>query len=149
MLKSLFDGIGAAVGAVVFAVLPSFIQQYAAALSACQSELARIIGDAGSRPEIMSQGYLGETQARAAWCNDAAQAIDASLGFERLFSFFQNFDPDIARATLRVFQPALQMSLDGLYFFVFGIIVGLIVINIIVWPFRAWARHRRERAYYR
>ncbi len=149
MLRSLLDGIGAAVGAAVFAVLPSFIQQYAAALSACQSELGRIIGDATSRPEIMTQGYLAETQARAAWCNDAAQAIDASLGFDRLFTFAQNFDGDIARATLRVFQPALQVSLDGLYFFVIGIIVGLILINIIAWPVRAIARRRRERAYYR
>jgi hypothetical protein len=149
VLRSLLDGIGAAVGAAIFSVLPSFIQQYVSALSACQSELARIIGDATSRPEIMSPGYLAETQARAGWCNDAAQAIDVSLGFERLIAFFHNFDADIARATLRVFQPALQISLDGLYFFAIGIVVGLIVINIVAWPFRRLARHRRERAYYR
>jgi len=149
VLKSLIDGTGAAIGAAVFSVLPSFIQQYVAALSACQSELGRIISGANGRPDAMSPAYLAETQTRATWCNDAAQALDASLGMERLVTFFQNFDADIARATLRVFQPGLQVSLDGLYFFVAGVIVGLIVINIIVWPFRAWARRRRERAYYR
>ncbi|HEX9466476.1 MAG TPA: DUF2937 family protein [Alphaproteobacteria bacterium] len=149
MFRSLLDGIGAAVGAAVFSVLPSFIQQYAAALSACQTELARIIGDAAQRPDIMSPAYLAQTQARAAWCTEAAQAIDAGLGFERLIAFLQNFDPDIARATLRVFQPALQVSLDGVYFFAIGIVVGLIVVNVVAWPFRRLARRRREQAYYR
>ncbi len=149
MIKSLIDGTGAAIGAGIFSVLPSFIQQYATALSTCQSELGRIVAGTNGRPDAMSPAYLAETQVRATWCNDAAQALDASLGFERVITFVQNLDMDIARATLRVFQPSLQVSLDGLYFFIAGIIVGLIVINVVAWPFRAWARRRRERAYYR
>jgi len=149
VFKSLIDGTGAAIGAAIFSVLPSFIQQYVAALSACQSELGRIVAGTNGRPDAMSPAYLAETQARASWCADAAQALDASLGIDRLVTFLQNFDADIARATLRVFQPGLQVSLDGLYFFMAGVIVGLIVINIVVWPFRAWARRRRERMYYR
>jgi len=149
VIKSLIDGTGAAIGAAIFSVLPSFIQQYVAALSACQSELGRIVSGANGRPDAMSPAYLAETQLRATWCNDAAQALDASLGIDRLVTFVQNFDADIAHATLRVFQPGLQVSLDGLYFFITGIIVGLIVINIVAWPFRVWARRRRERMYYR
>ncbi len=144
MLRSLLDGIGAAFGAAAFAVLPSFIQQYTAGLSTCQSELARILGGGGLSPDALSA-----TQQRAGWCADAAHALDASTGVPRVAAFVQNFDADVARATLNVFQPAVQMSLDGLYFFIAGLIVGLIVINIIALPFRVWARRRRERAYYR
>jgi hypothetical protein len=144
MIRSLVDGIGASVGAAAFAVLPSFIQQYTSGVSTCQIELARILGGDGLSPDVVSA-----TQQRAAWCADAAHALDASSGIGRVAVFVQNFDPDIARATLHVFQPAVQMSLDGLYFFIAGLIFGLIVINIVAFPFRAWARRRRERLYYR
>ena len=148
MIRSLLDGVGASVGAAAFAVLPSFIQQYASGLSTCQSELARILGG-GSRPGEMSPDLLATTQQRAAWCDSAMHSLQAADGFGRVAAFVQNFDPDIARATLHVFQPGVQMSLDGLYFFIAGLIVGLIVINVIAFPFRAWARRRRERLYYR
>ena len=144
MLKSLLDGIGASVGAASFAVLPSFIQQYTASLSTCESELARVTGSAGLAPDAMAN-----IQERAAWCGKAAQALDASAGVDRVATFFNNFDMDVARSTLHVFQPAVQMSVDGLSFFIAGLIVGLIVINVIAFPFRVVARRRRERAYYR
>lgn len=144
MFKSLLDGLGASVGAAAFAVLPSFIQQYTSGLSTCQSELARILREGGLSPETLAM-----TQQRAAWCGTAAHALDVSAGVGRVAAFVQNFDADVARATLQVFQPGVQMSVDGLYFFIAGLIVGLIVINIVTFPFRAWARRRRERAYYR
>ena len=146
MIRSLLDGIGASVGAAAFAVLPSFIQQYVAGLSTCQSELGRIVGDSS---KVLSPDLLAATQQRAVWCGHAAQALDASAGVGRIVTFGQNFDSGIAQATLHVFQPAVQMSLDGLYFFIAGLIVGLIVINIIAFPFRIAARRRRERMYYR
>jgi Protein of unknown function (DUF2937) len=149
LLKSLLDGIGAAVGAAACSVLPSFIQQYVSALSACQSELSRLAADAGSRAQAMSPDYLASVQARASWCGDAAQTLDGRLGVARVIAFFQNFDADLAHSTLRVFQPGVQLSLEGLYFFVGGLLLGLIVINILVFPFRIWGRRRRERAYYR
>ena len=147
VFKSLLDGAGAAIGAVVFAVLPSFIQQYVAALSACQSELSRIVTDAGSRPDAMPPDYLATMQHRASWCGDAAQALDASLGLERLVAFVRHFDLDIAHATLRVFRPAFQMSLDGFYFFAAGILVGLIAVNVVAFPFRRLASARSSRKY--
>jgi hypothetical protein len=69
MLRSLLDGIGASVGAAAFAVLPSFIQQYTASLSTCQSELTRVTGNAGLPPDA-----LAGIQQRAAWCGNAATA---------------------------------------------------------------------------
>jgi len=143
MLKSLLDGIGASVGAASFAVLPSFIQQYTASLSTCESELTRVAGNSGLAPDA-----LAGIQQRAGWCGKAAQALDTSTGIDRVAAFFNNFDTDVARSTLHVFQPAVQMSVDGLYFFIAGLVVGLIVINAIAFPFRVVAR-RRERAYYR
>ncbi len=147
VFKSILDGAGAAVGAAVFAMLPSFIQQYAAALSACQSELSRIVTDATSRPDAISPDYLAATQQRATWCGDAVQALDASLGLDRLWAFVRHFDLDMAHATLRVFQPAFQMSLDGLYFFAAGILAGLIVINLVAYPLRRLLRARSSRKF--
>ena len=149
MIRSLLDGAGASAGAAVFAVLPSFIQQYTSGLSTCHSELARVLGDAGSRPGGLSPDVLATTQQRAAWCDNAMHSLQTTDGFGRVAAFVQNFDPDIARSTLHVFQPGVQMSLDGLYFFIAGLIVGLIVINVVAFPFRVWARRRRERLYYR
>ncbi|MBV8534197.1 MAG: DUF2937 family protein [Alphaproteobacteria bacterium] len=144
MLKSLLDGIGASIGAASFAVLPSFIQQYTASLSTCESELARVAGNSSLTPDA-----LASIEERAGWCGKAAQALDRSAGVDRVAAFFNNFDTDVARSTLHVFQPAVQMSVDGLYFFIAGLIVGLIVINLIAFPFRVIARRRRERAHYR
>jgi hypothetical protein len=144
MLKSLLDGIGASVGAAAFAVLPSFIQQYVSGLSTCQNELARIAGEGA---KVLAPDLLLATQQRAEWCGRAAQTLDTSAGIGRVAAFAQNLDPDIARATLHVFQPAVQMSLDGLYFFIAGLIVGLLAINVIALPFRVVARRRRP--YYR
>ena len=149
MLKSVLDGIGGAVGAALFAVLPSFIQQYTAGLSTCQSELMRLAGGAAAQPGGMSPDVLATTQQRAEWCGHAAKALDVSSGLGRVAAFVHNFDADVARATLHVFQPAVQMSVDGLYFFIAGLIVGLVVVNVVAFPFRVYARRRRERLYYR
>jgi hypothetical protein len=144
MFKSLVDGLGAAVGGIAFSVLPSFVQQYLSGLSTCEIELARIANDGTARPGVMTPEFLAEMQTRAVWCADAAQAIDGAIGLRRIIAFAQNFDPDIARATLRVFQPALQVTLDGLYFFLAGVVVGLLIVNILMFPFRAFTRRRAK-----
>jgi hypothetical protein len=145
MFKSLVDGLGAAIGGLAFSVLPSFVQQYLAGLSTCESELARIAADGAARPGVTPE-FLADMQNRATWCADATRAIDSAIGVRRIVAFFENFDPDIARATWRVFQPALQVTLDGLYFFLAGIVVGLLIVNILMAPFRAFGR-RRSRGY--
>lgn len=149
MLKSLLDGIGGAIGAALFSVLPSFIQQYTAGLSTCQSELARLADGAAAQPGGMAPDILATTQQRAAWCGNAVKALDSSSGLGRVVAFVHNFDTGVARATIHVFQPGMQVSLDGLYFFIAGLIIGVVVLNIIVFPFRVLARRRRERLYYR
>jgi hypothetical protein len=149
MLKSLLDGIGGAVGAALFSIMPSFIQQYTAGLSTCQSELARLADGAAAQPGGMAPDILATAQQRAAWCGNAAKALDSSTGLGRVVAFIHNFDAGVARATLHVFQPAVQMSADGLYFFIAGLVIGLVVLNVIVFPFRVFARRRRERLHYR
>ncbi len=144
MLKSLIDGVGAAVGGLAASVLPSFMQQYLAALSACQDEVGRFANDSAAR---MSPDVLADMQARAAWCGNAARTIDGAAGFNRVAAFAHNFDWGLARSTLRVFEPGLQMTLDGVYFFAIGIVLGLIVVNILMLPFRIVARRRRARAW--
>src|SRR5689334_12083859 len=128
MFKSLVDGLGAAVGGIAFSALPSFVQQYLAGLSTCEIELARMATDGATRPGVTPE-FLADMQNRATWCADAAQAIDNAVGVRRLIAFAQNFDPDIARATWRVFQPGLQVTLDGLYLFLAGVVIGLLVVN--------------------
>ena len=145
MFKSLIDGLLAAVGALAFSVLPSFIQQYLAGLATCRSELLRIVTDARLQPGAMSPEFLAHTDARGQWCTLAAQAIDSSDGFGRVFAFARHFDPEIARTTLGVFRPAVQLTFDGLYFFLAGVILGLIVSNLLAAPFRFISNRRNYR----
>jgi len=142
MIRSLFDGLCAAVGALAFSLLPSFVQQYLAGLATCRSELLRIVTEARAQPGAMSPEFLAHTGARADWCAAAAEAIDRSDGFLRLFAFFRHFDPEIARTTLGVFRPAVQLTLDGLYFFLAGLILGLLVSGFLSLPFRLFRRRR-------
>lgn len=145
MLKRLVDGLFAAAGALAFSVLPSFIQQYLAGLAICRVELLRVVSDARLQPGAMSPDFLARTEARGEWCATAATAIDRSDGFGRLFAFARHFDMEIARATLGVFRPALQLTVDGLYLFYVGVIVGLIVSQLLASPFRLFSRRRRFR----
>jgi hypothetical protein len=143
MIRSLFDGLCAAVGALALSLLPSFIQQYLAGLATCRSELLRIVTEARAQPGAMSPEFLAHTGARADWCAAAAETLDRSDGFGRLFAFMRNFDPEIARTTLGIFRPAVQLTFDGLYFFLAGVILGLLVSWLIGLPFRLFARRRR------
>jgi hypothetical protein len=145
MLKSLLDGLLAAAGALAFSVLPSFVQQYLAGLATCRSELLRIVTDARVQPGAMSPEFLAHTDARSQWCATAAQAIDQSEGFARIFAFGRHFDPEIARTTLGIFRPAVQLTFDGLYFFLAGVILGLIVSNLLAAPFRFFSNRRHYR----
>jgi hypothetical protein len=147
MIRSLFDGLCAAIGALSFSLLPSFIQQYLAGLATCRSELLRVVTEARAQPGSMSPEFLAHTGARSEWCAAAAEALDRSDGFGRLFVFSQHFDPEIARTTLSVFRPAVQLTVDGLYFFLAGVILGLIVAGIVSFPFRLLFRRRRHGYY--
>jgi hypothetical protein len=132
VIKSVFDGLLAALGAFAFSLLPSFMQQYLAGLATCHAELARVVGEAQARPGVMTAQFLAETAARADWCGAATAAISGADGFPRLFAFLRHFDPEIARTTLGVFRPGVQFTLDGLYFFLTGVAVGLVLSNAIV-----------------
>ncbi len=142
MIRSLFDGLCAATGALSFSLLPSFIQQYLAGLATCRSELLRVVTEARAQPGAMSPEFLAHTGARADWCASAADTIDRSDGFIRLFAFARHFDPEIARTTLGIFRPAVQLTLDGLYFFLAGMILGLLISGAISLPFRLFRRRR-------
>ncbi len=142
MIRSLFDGLCAAAGALSFSLLPSFIQQYLAGLATCRSELLRIVTEARAQPGAMSPEFLAHTGARADWCASAAETLDRSNGFIRLFTFARHFDPEIARTTLGIFRPAVQLTLDGLYFFLAGMILGLLVSGALSLPFRLFRRRR-------
>ena len=74
--------------------------------------------------------------------HDNAEAIDRSDGFLRLFAFAQHFDAEIARTTLSIFRPAVQLTLDGLYFFIAGMVLGLLVSGLLSLPFRLFRRRR-------
>lgn len=145
MIKSIWDGIFAAVGAFAFSLLPSFMQQYLTGLASCHNELTRIVGEAQARPGAMSVQFTAETAARADWCGTATYAISTADGFPRLFAFARHFDPDIARTTLSVFQPGVQLTLDGLYFFLTGVVLGLVLSNALAGIARAAYGPRRYR----
>jgi hypothetical protein len=143
MFKSLFDGLLAASGAALFSVLPSFIQQYLSGLSAVQGYLVR----QAPAPGVGGRVSFADEAFRQ-WLDAAVHDIGNSSGLGRLFAFIRNFDPDIARDTLRTFEPGVQFTTDGLYFFILGILAGLLISNLIVGLLRLMLGRRKRKDWY-
>ncbi len=143
MFKSLFDGLLAASGAALFSVLPSFIQQYLSGLSAIQGYIVRQAPPPGASARI---NFADE--AFRQWLDAAVQSIGNSSGLGRFFAFIRNFDSDIARDTLRTFEPGVQFTTDGLYFFILGLLAGLLVSNLIAGLLRLVLGRRKRKDWY-
>jgi hypothetical protein len=143
MFKSLFDGLLAASGAALFSVLPSFIQQYLSGLSAIQGYIVRQTPPPGASARI---NFADE--AFRQWLDAAVHNIGNSSGVGRFFAFIRNFDSDIARDTLRTFEPGVQFTTDGLYFFILGLLAGLLVSNLIAGLLRLVLGRRKRKDWY-
>lgn len=148
---ALLGTILAAVVGLCFAQLPAFIQQYLQRLGGhvdeAQLNLAQVATGAGFRAlEAPARETLTMTmQARISALETGEQAITGASASARPFVFVRELDPDIALATLRVFEPAVPLSTAGLLYGVAGITAGWLFYELLKVPAGLAVRGRRSR----
>ena len=148
---ALLGTIMATVAGLCLAQLPAFIQQYLQRLGGhvdeAQLNLSQILAGEQARTldaptlDVLTVSLEARVNALAA----GEQAISGASASVRPFIFFREFDIDIAAATLRVFEPALPLSIAGLVYALVGIVAGWIIYELLKVPVGLLTRSRRDR----
>jgi hypothetical protein len=140
-LKSLADGIGAATGAAFASQLPEFVQQYLQRLGGHRDEALNFVQMLKAQGTDVSSAVFATAQARADYLVQAFDAIAQSGHLTRPAACLRYMDVDIARATMKLFLPAVPLTPAGLLYGGIGLILGLAVVNLALLPFSfAWRR---------
>jgi hypothetical protein len=147
---SLLGTVLAAIAGLGFAQLPAFIQQYLQRLGGhvdeAQLNLSRVTAGAGFRNldpparEVLTVSL----ETRVNELEFGERAISSASASARPFIFLREFDPEIAMAALRTFEPAVPLSMAGLIYGVAGIVVGWLLYELLKAPL-GLARHSRRR----
>jgi len=142
--EGLLDRLLCVAGAVLFAQVPEFIQQYLQRLgghldearrqldqlneAAAQSGLTldQLIAQTAANPDPAVARLGGVAHAAAARV-DALAAADEAIRHASLlakpFVFLRHLDPSIAHATLAIFRPAVPTTVEGLVYAFAGMVV--------------------------
>ncbi len=144
--EGLLDRLLCVLGAVLFAQLPEFMQQYLQRLGGHLDEarrqlenlrsaaersgmtLKQLIADASSNPDpaiVRLGGVVRETSARVDSLAAASDALLHASAFTRPFVFLRHLDPSIAKATLSIFRPAVPTTFEGLVYALLGVVALL------------------------
>ncbi len=165
--ESLLDRVLCVAGAVAFSQFPEFIQQYLQRLGGHLDEARRQVAKfaeiaAQSKltlPEFITRtdhnsdlavaklgGVMQGAVDRVEQLSFANAAIhDASL-WERPFVFLRHLDPEIARGTWSIYQPAVPTTVEGLIYALLGVVTVLcLYYGAIKYPTLAVMRARRAR----
>ena len=159
MLRALGLAGGLAVGAAG-AQFPEYSQQYAQRLAGAVDELSGFVAefDADARGlglsrqaalEGLAEGgdmgaaraeTMGAVIARHARLSADLEALRGAGPFTRAYRAAHLTEPEIARAALSDFKPALPLTFEGAVFALFGFLAGLGFIRALGavprWPFR-------------
>lgn len=152
---SLVDRLLCAIGAVLFAQAPEFMQQYLQRLGGHLSEARRqlfhfeeIAKQAGKTvqelaaqyaanadPAVVSMGkVVNETELRVTALASAEAALRDASVWARPFVFLRDLDWEIARGTSSVYKAAVPTTLEGLLYGLVGVIVILVLYHGFVGP---------------
>lgn len=159
MLRALGLAGGLAAGAAG-AQFPEYSQQYAQRLAGAVDELSGFVADfdadaagLGLSREAALEGLaeggdmgaaraetMGAVIARHERLRADLEALRGAGPFTRAYRAAHLTEPEIARAALVDFKPALPLTFEGIAFALFGFLVGLGIIRALVavlrWPFR-------------
>lgn len=147
---ALLGTIMAALSGIAFAQLPAFIQQYLQRLGGhiaeARSNLTQVADAAAYRAldAPARDALTASLEQRTADLANAEAAISAASTSLRPFVFVREVDPEIALATLRIFEPALPLSSAGFIYGLAGIVMGWAIYEVCKAPLAA-ARRRRNR----
>lgn len=129
MFRDLLLGSFAASGGALFSQGPAFVQQYLQRLGGALRELERLTE---RTPRIDS---------RILELRSAHDALAAADPIAKPFVALRHLKPEIALDALRVFEPALPLSLGGLVYAATGVAMAVLLFNLALWPFRSKQRH--------
>lgn len=143
--KSIADGVAGTAGAALCSQVPEFVQQYLQRLGGHRDEAARLLLRLRAQGAGGGDATLVATEERATELARDLQAISGADEFMRPIVFFQHIDPEIARAALDAFRPAVPLTPAGLLYAGVGLLLGIILLHLIVAPV-AWLWRRRRYA---
>ncbi len=165
-VESVFDRVLCVIGAVAFAQLPEFIQQYRQRLGGhldeARRQLAEFIAIAThaklSLPQFIERtasnpdatvAQLGGVMRNAVSRVEELAAAQAALSHASLwtkpFVFFSYLDTGIARATWDLYRPAVPTTGEGLVYALAGMLTLLgLYHGLIRYPLRAACARRRR-----
>jgi hypothetical protein len=93
-------------------------------------------------PVVAEHGeIMAEVSVRSAWLQEAVQALQNSHALNRPFVFLNYLDNEIAYQALRIFQPGVPTTPEGLIYALTGIALGLLCYNGLKWP--VWKLRRK------
>jgi hypothetical protein len=145
IFKSIADGVAAVIGAALFSQLPEFVQQYLQRLGGHRDEAVRLLLNLRAQGSGESDALLASIEARARALTQALDALWSANNFVRPLVFFRTVDPEIARATLDAFRPAVPLSAESLVYAGLGLVVGILLLHLLATPF-AWLFRGRTHA---
>jgi hypothetical protein len=161
LIRTISLAIGA-LGAIVGAQLPEVMQQYQQRLGGAADEVAAIV-DRFDRDAAANNMSRGDALAQLRVSGDdlvRRRGIDMELNIERLtllrqqrqdmsgdyltraVTFLAHADQPLLNETLKVYQPAVPTTAEGLFSALAGFVAGWWVIVLAALPFRRWKETR-------
>jgi hypothetical protein len=149
MFRRLADGIAAVAGAAVLSQFPEFFQQYIQRLGGRLDQALvqrdRLLAAAGEHalsadqyvrrllvnadPVVRSEGRIASAAlADAERLRIAHDALSGASPLQRLLDLARNLDPELARATLDSFVPAVPLTPEALAYAGVGMVAGLVLL---------------------
>lgn len=150
-LDTLGGAVCAAIAGAAASQLDAFVQQYLQRLGGHLDEARRHYESvlAPDRYRGMDPAarhlLIDDAQARFEQIRNAFRSLAEAGMLSRPVVFLADLDMEIAARTLEQFRPALPADLTGLVYAGAGLILGLIVYELIKWPFAIFKRERAGR----
>ena len=104
-------------------------------------EMGRIVTEPVARDQL-----LEVFQRRVSDLEAARDAIVNANAFVKPLVGLLNLEEDIGSGTLATFVPAIPLDLPSLIYGLVGIVFGLLLWEILTWPFRRWRRRQETKA---
>lgn len=166
MIARVLTGAMVVVGGVTAAQLPEYAQQYRQRLGGAADELRSVVErfDADARSEGLSRAEalkkhvenaeelfrkrgaaMVETVARSERLERYRDELAQLSGGTLTASLATRFDPQIARATLEDYAPAIPVTTEGGILAALGAFLGWMLARLFGWPKRAVARRIQAR----
>ncbi|WP_417307886.1 DUF2937 family protein [Devosia sp.] len=171
-MRRILSAFGGLILAVLLSQFPEYAQQYTQRLGGAVDELRVLIAEfdtAASEAGLSRQQALARytetndsfivgrgqsmtrTFARYEQLSEVLAELRGSSGWERFQQLPRYLDTEIGRRTMENFQPGVPVTLEGLAYAGAGFLGGYLIVSalvtLVLLPFRAFWRRRRERRY--